>query len=167
MLFNESRPAMIRESSDSDAPRGTRAPEKQTQHRSNQQEHPVALTSEPGVPDLIPIRMLNEYSYCSRLGYLEWVDGEWADDLETMQGAFGHRRVDRPVQRSAAVSSSIHDVVRCKTRSSCSDSRLACVSNRVSCLSGHSNVVIFVSILPVSRTRVFSLVRPKGGDVGE
>lgn len=49
-----------------------------------------------GLPDLIPVRMLNEFTYCPRLGYLEWVDGEWADNLETMQGSFGHRRVDWP-----------------------------------------------------------------------
>ena len=30
----------------------------------------------PGVP-LLPVRMLNEYVYCPRLAYLEWVQGEW------------------------------------------------------------------------------------------
>ena len=48
------------------------------------------------LPDMIPIRMLNEFTYCPRLGYLEWVEGEWASNLETMEGSFGHRRVDRP-----------------------------------------------------------------------
>lgn len=51
------------------------------------------------VPDLIPVRMLNEFTYCPRLGYLEWVDGEWAENLETMEGSFGHRRVDRPTTK--------------------------------------------------------------------
>lgn len=44
----------------------------------------------------IPVRMLNEFTYCPRLGYLEFVQGEWADNLETMQGTFGHRNVDKP-----------------------------------------------------------------------
>ncbi|WP_459555317.1 CRISPR-associated endonuclease Cas4g/Cas1g [Lacunimicrobium album] len=44
---------------------------------------------------LIPVRMLNEFTYCPRLGYLEWVQGEWAENLETMQGTFGHRNVDK------------------------------------------------------------------------
>jgi len=40
--------------------------------------------------------MLNEFAYCPRLAYLEWVQGEFADNLETLEGRFGHRRVDRP-----------------------------------------------------------------------
>jgi len=50
----------------------------------------------PDVPDLIPARMLNEFAYCPRLAYLEWVQGEFADNLETLEGRFGHRRVDKP-----------------------------------------------------------------------
>lgn len=51
-------------------------------------------------PDLIPARMLNEFCYCPRLGYLEWVEREFADNLETLEGTFGHRRVDDPPGRS-------------------------------------------------------------------
>jgi len=39
--------------------------------------------------------MVNEYVYCPRLAYLEWVQGEWADSAETVEGRAGHRRVDR------------------------------------------------------------------------
>lgn len=49
-----------------------------------------------GLPDLIPARMLNEFTYCPRLAYLEWVQGEFVDNLETLEGSFGHRRVDKP-----------------------------------------------------------------------
>ena len=52
------------------------------------------------VPDLIPARMLNEFAYCPRLCYLEWVQSEWADNLETHQGTFGHRVVDKPSRGS-------------------------------------------------------------------
>ncbi|MEZ6063587.1 MAG: CRISPR-associated endonuclease Cas1 [Planctomycetaceae bacterium] len=52
------------------------------------------------LPELIPVRMLNEFTYCPRLGYLEWVDGEWASNLETMEGTFGHRRVDKPDRKT-------------------------------------------------------------------
>lgn len=48
------------------------------------------------VPELIPARMLNEFAYCPRLAYLEWVQGEFADNLEVREGRFGHRRVDKP-----------------------------------------------------------------------
>ena len=47
-------------------------------------------------PDLVPARMLNEYAYCPRLAYLEWVQGEFADSVDTVEGRFQHRRVDRP-----------------------------------------------------------------------
>ncbi|MEW4529965.1 CRISPR-associated endonuclease Cas1 [Maioricimonas sp. JC845] len=50
--------------------------------------------------DLIPARMLNEFTYCPRLGYLEWVQGEWDDNLETRQGTFGHRNVDKADRQS-------------------------------------------------------------------
>ena len=46
--------------------------------------------------DLIPARMLNEFSYCRRLGYLEFVHAEWEDNFETKNGTFGHRVVDKP-----------------------------------------------------------------------
>jgi CRISP-associated protein Cas1 len=47
-------------------------------------------------PDLVPARMLNEFAYCPRLAYLEWVQGEFADSVDTVEGRFQHRRVDRP-----------------------------------------------------------------------
>jgi CRISPR-associated protein Cas1 len=56
----------------------------------------VDVSRETDVPDLIPARMLNEFCYCPRPAYLEWVQGEFADNLETLEGRFGHRRVDRP-----------------------------------------------------------------------
>jgi len=33
------------------------------------------------VSDLIPARMLNEFAYCPRLCYIEWVQGEFADSV--------------------------------------------------------------------------------------
>jgi CRISPR-associated protein Cas4 len=45
---------------------------------------------------LLPARMLNEYQYCPRLAYLEWVQGEWAESVDTVEGRYAHRRVDRP-----------------------------------------------------------------------
>ena len=45
---------------------------------------------------LIPARILNEYVYCPRLAYLEWVQKEWADSSDTVEGRHVHRRVDQP-----------------------------------------------------------------------
>ncbi len=44
---------------------------------------------------LIPLRMLNEYVYCPRLSYLEWVQGEFAHSADTVDGAIKHKRVDK------------------------------------------------------------------------
>jgi CRISP-associated protein Cas1 len=52
----------------------------------------VADSGDP--PELIPARMLNEYVYCQRLFYLEWVDQRWADNEDTTHGSFVHRTVD-------------------------------------------------------------------------
>ncbi len=46
-----------------------------------------------GAP-FIPVRMINEFVYCPRLAYLEWVQGEFAHNADTMDGARVHRRVD-------------------------------------------------------------------------
>lgn len=51
------------------------------------------LTSEK----LIPARMLNEFAYCPRLCYIEWIDGEFVDSADTVDGRFQHRRVDSDV----------------------------------------------------------------------
>lgn len=45
---------------------------------------------------LLPARMINEYAYCPRLAYLEWVQGEWDDLADTVEGRHVHRRVDKP-----------------------------------------------------------------------
>ena len=46
------------------------------------------------VPELVPARMLNEYAYCPRLFFLEWVDSLWAPNSDTAEGDWRHRRVD-------------------------------------------------------------------------
>ncbi|MBX3171112.1 MAG: CRISPR-associated endonuclease Cas1 [Candidatus Eremiobacteraeota bacterium] len=42
----------------------------------------------------IPARIVNQYTYCPRLAYLEWVQKEWADNLYTQEGSWAHRVVD-------------------------------------------------------------------------
>lgn len=43
----------------------------------------------------IPVRMLAEYTYCPRLAYMEWVQGEWRDSADTIEGSLVHRRVEQ------------------------------------------------------------------------
>jgi CRISPR-associated protein Cas1 len=47
--------------------------------------------------------MLNEFAYCPRLCYLMWVQGEWADNLETEEGRYVHRKADQPEGPKAEV----------------------------------------------------------------
>jgi CRISPR-associated protein Cas1 len=46
-------------------------------------------------PELVPARILNEFAYCPRLAYIEWVQGEFADSADTVEGRHQHRRVDQ------------------------------------------------------------------------
>ncbi|WP_437938410.1 CRISPR-associated endonuclease Cas1 [Sorangium sp. So ce341] len=51
---------------------------------------PVAGTP----PELVPARMINEVLYCERLLYLEWAQGEFEDNVFTVEGRSVHRRAD-------------------------------------------------------------------------
>lgn len=65
-----------------------------------QLELPMPLpefTSDDDMP-LLPARMVNEYQYCPRLAYLEWVQSEWAASADTVEGDHAHRRVDLPAK---------------------------------------------------------------------
>ncbi|HLI39909.1 MAG TPA: CRISPR-associated endonuclease Cas1 [Streptosporangiaceae bacterium] len=46
------------------------------------------------VPELVPARMLNEYAYCPRLFFLEWVDSLWASNADIAEGNWRHQRAD-------------------------------------------------------------------------
>ncbi len=43
----------------------------------------------------MPVKYLSEFAYCPRLGYLEWVESEYADNEYTLNGTFKHRRVNQ------------------------------------------------------------------------
>lgn len=62
----------------------------------SQPDLPLSLPDSARDMPLLPARMLNEYQYCPRLAYLEWVQGEWADSADTVEGRHVHRRVDQP-----------------------------------------------------------------------
>jgi CRISPR-associated protein Cas1 len=52
------------------------------------------MTITDALPGLVPARMLNEFTYCPRLFFLEWVDKLWAPSADTAEGDWRHRRVD-------------------------------------------------------------------------
>ena len=45
---------------------------------------------------LIQARMVNEFVYCPRLAYLEWVQAEFTHNEFTVDGGIKHKRVDKP-----------------------------------------------------------------------
>ncbi|MGH9182808.1 MAG: CRISPR-associated endonuclease Cas4g/Cas1g [Acidimicrobiales bacterium] len=47
------------------------------------------------VPELVPARMLNEFTYCPRLFFLEWVHAQFADNTDTVEGRWHHRAADK------------------------------------------------------------------------
>jgi CRISPR-associated protein Cas1 len=55
----------------------------------------AALTAPLTLPDYLPARMLNEFVYCPRLFFYEWVEGLFAHNADTLEGGFRHTRVDR------------------------------------------------------------------------
>src|SRR5271165_1265417 len=46
------------------------------------------------LPDYLPARMVNEFAYCPRLFFYEWVEGVFEESTDTVEGAIQHRRVD-------------------------------------------------------------------------
>src|ERR1035437_8064029 len=55
---------------------------------------PIQIEAKRELPDYLPARMVNEYAYCPRLFFYEWVEGLFAESVDTVEGAIQHRRVD-------------------------------------------------------------------------
>jgi CRISPR-associated protein Cas1 len=46
------------------------------------------------LPDYLPARMVNEFVYCPRLFFYEWVDGVFQASADTVEGALRHEKLD-------------------------------------------------------------------------
>ncbi len=57
---------------------------------------PLPTTGEQkrNLPDYLPARMVNEFVYCPRLFFYEWVEGLFAESVDTVEGKNQHQRVD-------------------------------------------------------------------------
>ena len=53
-------------------------------------------------PLQVPARMLNEFAYCPRLFFLEWVQGQFVGNADTAEGSWQHRAVDVEKGRAPA-----------------------------------------------------------------
>jgi CRISPR-associated protein Cas1 len=67
-------------------------------------------------PEQLPARMINEFSYCPRLFYLEYVQQEFDHSADTLEGKFVHRRVDSQTG-TAPAANELEDTVRIHARS--------------------------------------------------
>ena len=47
------------------------------------------------LPEYLPARMVNEFVYCPRLFFYEWVDGLFRESADTVEGSIQHKRVDK------------------------------------------------------------------------
>lgn len=47
------------------------------------------------LPEYLPARMLNEYVYCPRLFFYEWVEGVFVESVDTVEGTQRHQKLER------------------------------------------------------------------------
>jgi CRISPR-associated protein Cas1 len=51
-------------------------------------------TARDRLPDYLPARMVNEFVYCPRLFFYEWVEGVFRESVDTVEGKVQHERVE-------------------------------------------------------------------------
>lgn len=56
---------------------------------------PLPFETLSPLPEYLPARMVNEFVYCPRLFFYEWVEGVFRESADTVEGSVQHRRVDR------------------------------------------------------------------------
>jgi CRISPR-associated protein Cas1 len=57
--------------------------------------HALVMPVEDDLPDYLPARMVNEFVYCPRLFFYEWVEGIFRESADTLEGSVQHKRVDK------------------------------------------------------------------------
>lgn len=73
-----------------------RLPSEPGETESIESQEPAKFPVHDPVPaDPIPVRMLNEFVYCQRLFYYEYVDGVFVESADTARGSAIHEKVDR------------------------------------------------------------------------
>jgi CRISPR-associated protein Cas1 len=55
---------------------------------------PARAAPRDPLPDYLPARMVNEFVYCPRLFFYEWVEGVFRESADTLEGSAQHKRVD-------------------------------------------------------------------------
>ncbi|MHB1038083.1 MAG: CRISPR-associated endonuclease Cas4g/Cas1g [Pirellulales bacterium] len=73
----------------------------------------MMLRSNELLPEYLPARMVNEFVYCPRLFYYEWVEGVFVENRETVEGSLRHEKLERkddalPSAEESAAGETIH-----------------------------------------------------------
>src|SRR5271154_860239 len=55
---------------------------------------PVEFTHQDDLPDYLPARMVNEFVYCPRLFFYEWVEGVFPASADTVEGELRHEKLE-------------------------------------------------------------------------
>jgi len=55
---------------------------------------PSEASDRSPLPEYLPARMLNEFTYCPRLFFYEWVEGVFAHSADTIEGALRHEKLE-------------------------------------------------------------------------
>jgi CRISPR-associated protein Cas1 len=74
---------------------------------------PILSPQPRSLPDYLPARMVNEFVYCPRLFFYEWVEGLFRHSTDTVEGAIQHGRVDKkatamPTPEEAEAGEKVH-----------------------------------------------------------
>jgi CRISP-associated protein Cas1 len=91
------------------------------------------------IPDAIPARMVNEFAYCRRLFFLEWVQGRFEDNPDTVEGRFHHRAID--VEKGRAPAAEEADELRSARSVMVGSERLGLIA-RIDILEGRDGAVV-------------------------
>ncbi len=75
----------------------------------------------PAVPEYLPARMLNEFAYCPRLFFYEWVDGVFKENADTLEGKAQHKRVDEKPTALPAAEDLADETIRSRSVTMSSD----------------------------------------------
>lgn len=92
------------------------------------------------LPDYLPARMVNEFVYCPRLFFYEWVEGQFCENADTVEGKIQHERVDAKATELPSPEQAPEEVFRARSVMLSSD-RLRVIA-KMDLVEGESGSVI-------------------------
>jgi len=67
------------------------------------------------LPDYLPARMINEFVYCPRLFFYEWVEGLFRESVDTVEGKIQHERVDEKTTKLRKPEETSGDIIHSRS----------------------------------------------------